>query len=272
MDTPIFMDFKPLNSNNLDDIYSSQSIGNYYQQHGINPDNDFLANYLKLDSEKNTDNKSEVVVGTTSQPKSLSELIYDIKKNSITSSPSDQTQTQTQTTTTQNKPTAVATNTNSSTTVKSPAIKSKKDFLKIYAPLANKAAKETGLAEDLILAQIALETGWGKHAPGNNIAGIKANQGWKGKRQNLHTKEWTKDRGYYNDTAEFRAYDTPAEGFQGYINFLSNNSRYKKLFGVSDPYRAAEIMGTTGYATSTNYTNSLKGLITDIKNIKAQMA
>lgn len=151
------------------------------------------------------------------------------------------------------------------TSVKSP--KNQKDFIKIYSGPAKQAAQQYGLSEDMILAQIALETGWGKSTPGYNIGGIKADKNWKGKSQILVTKEQGKN-GLYITSQKFRVYNSPEEGFQGYINFLMKNNRYKPLIGVSDPYKAAEIMGKTGYATANNYTSNLKQMISQIRKIK----
>lgn len=47
----------------------------------------------------------------------------------------------------------------------------------------------TGCPGELLLAQWALETGWGKYSPGNNCFGIKEYPGCYG-RQSLWTFEW----------------------------------------------------------------------------------
>lgn len=148
--------------------------------------------------------------------------------------------------------------------------KTKKDFIKMYGPAARKAAQATGLSEDMMLGQIALETGWGKHAPGYNVGGIKADKSWKGKSRRSVTKEQG-EKGLYTTVQPFRVYNSAEEGFQGYVNFLKTNSRYKPLFGVSDPYRASEIMGKTGYATDANYTSKLKNMIREVQRVKSSI-
>lgn len=60
------------------------------------------------------------------------------------------------------------------------------------APAAFSAARLTGIPAEFICAQAILESGWLKHAPGNNCFGIKSYAGEQG-RQLLDTKEWFTD-------------------------------------------------------------------------------
>lgn len=60
---------------------------------------------------------------------------------------------------------------------------------------------------------------------------------------------------------EFRAYDSPEQGFQGYVDFIKRNKRYNPVKGVSDPFVAASIMGKTGYATDPDYTQKLTSIL-----------
>jgi flagellar protein FlgJ len=71
--------------------------------------------------------------------------------------------------------------------------------------------------------------------------------------------------GLYNTIAKFRAYNSPDEGFKDYVSLLANNTRYKDLIGVSNPYEAAEIMSKTGYATDKNYKQKLQSIIKQIQ-------
>ena len=51
---------------------------------------------------------------------------------------------------------------------------SPKDFILKYRPFALTTQEKTGISHLFILAQAALESGWGTHAPGNMFFGIKA--------------------------------------------------------------------------------------------------
>ena len=49
-----------------------------------------------------------------------------------------------------------------------------KEFIKTYKPYALETERKTGISHLFILAQSALETGWGNSAPGNMMFGVKA--------------------------------------------------------------------------------------------------
>ena len=46
-----------------------------------------------------------------------------------------------------------------------------KDFIKQYKPFALETERKTGISHLFILAQAALESGWGNSAPGNMFFG-----------------------------------------------------------------------------------------------------
>ena len=63
------------------------------------------------------------------------------------------------------------------------------DFVKKYKFADIMAESRTGLSWKANLAQAALETGWGEHAPGNNMFGVKDSDGINGNEQLLTTCE-----------------------------------------------------------------------------------
>ena len=146
-------------------------------------------------------------------------------------------------------------------------IKTPKDFLDRYDKLAEESSKQTGIAKELILAQLALESGWGAHVNQNNIGNLKPGAAWKGNRQTLMTKEYDAKKGYSTLNQEFRAYNTPEEGFRDYASFLTSNKRYAGVIGVQDPFKAADIMGQTGYATDPKYAQKLKDVMLKIREV-----
>ena len=70
---------------------------------------------------------------------------------------------------------------------------------------------------------------------------------------------------YVKKSQSFRAYNTIEEGFKGYIDMLMSNNRYQGLRGINDPYKAAEVMGQTGYATDPKYGAKLQNIIKQIQ-------
>ena len=51
-----------------------------------------------------------------------------------------------------------------------------KEFIQTYKPFAMESERKTGISHLFILAQAALESGWGKRAPGYNFFGVKAHR------------------------------------------------------------------------------------------------
>lgn len=165
----------------------------------------------------------------------------------------------------------------------------KKKFIEKYKHFALETERKTGINHLFILAQAALESGWGKSVPGNMFFGVKANPNLfpAHKRQLLTTSEVLKDskQGYkfpivlsiterpdgkylYRVKDWFRKYETPEECFTDHANFFFKNKRYAKALGVKhDPYKFAEEVAKAGYATAPNYANTLKSVIAEIEKM-----
>lgn len=129
-------------------------------------------------------------------------------------------------------------------------------FFNKFYPLAKKASEATGISALLILAQSALESGWGSHAPENNYFGIKANSAWKGAKRAVATHEFIK--GVKTPVTDyFRAYASPEDSFLDWANFIKVNPRYAKVLSSSDTVAAARELQKAGYSTSPVYADSL---------------
>lgn len=133
---------------------------------------------------------------------------------------------------------------------------------------AEEASKTTGIPAKFMMAQAALESGWGKHVISNkdgssshNLFGIKATAGWKGKVVEATTTE------YVNGVAtrkveKFRAYDSYADSFKDYASMLRNNPRYEKvLASAQDMTGFAQGLQRAGYATDPRYAEKLTRII-----------
>ena len=137
-----------------------------------------------------------------------------------------------------------------------------KEFYEKYASAAKANEAASGIPHLLTLAQAALESGWGAHAPQNNFFGIKASASWQGKKQRLLTTE------YYqgiprSEYAMFRAYDTPDECFRDHAEIL--NKRWPSARNYADPVQCiAHIQGddpARRYATDPQYVKKITTLI-----------
>lgn len=132
---------------------------------------------------------------------------------------------------------------------------------------AHAAEQTTGVPAKFMLGQAALETGWGKrmirNADGsnsNNLFGIKAGAGWKGKVATAVTTEYVNGKPQ-TKVEKFRAYDSPADSFRDYANMIAKNPRYEKVIGSSDAATFAQGLQRAGYATDPNYAAKLTRLI-----------
>ncbi|MGY0616188.1 flagellar assembly peptidoglycan hydrolase FlgJ [Vibrio sp. FJH11] len=136
---------------------------------------------------------------------------------------------------------------------------SPESFVSSMKPYAQKAAKALGIEPSLLLAQAALETGWGqkvvKNARGssNNLFNIKADRSWKGDKVTTQTLEFH-DNTPVKETATFRSYSSYQDSFNDYVRFLNDNPRYETALqqrGDSESFIRG--IHRAGYATDPEY-------------------
>ncbi len=135
---------------------------------------------------------------------------------------------------------------------------------------SEKTAKDIGCSPEAIVAQAALESGWGKSAIGRNLFGIKADPSWKGKTQVVTTREFV-DGEYITIQAPFRDYDTFEESIEDHFKFLKLNSRYKNVFNAGSDEAYFKALQADGYATDPNYAASLIAVRDSVKALEKNM-
>ena len=131
------------------------------------------------------------------------------------------------------------------------------EFARILGPAARESSRRTGVPASVILAQAALETGWGQSSIGNakNLFGIKG-RGPAGSIL-VPTKEFLNGQ-WVTIKDSFRKYHSWAESIEDHGNFLRENSRYKKAFNYkSNPDQFAREIHKAGYATDPGYSGKL---------------
>jgi len=141
-------------------------------------------------------------------------------------------------------------------------------FVEHLLPLAEAAAADSGIDPRLMVAQAALETGWGRHmiegeqgAPSFNLFGIKADSRWSGNSVDILTTEY-RDGVAMKERAAFRAYDNYEASFRDYARFLEQNPRYRDVLSVADqPAEFAERLQKAGYATDPNYGSKIRSIL-----------
>lgn len=143
-----------------------------------------------------------------------------------------------------------------------------KSFAAEVWPHAKRIARKLNVAPEGILAQVALETGWGAHVPkrsdGNssfNLFGIKAGSNWSGETVAKTTLEFAAGLPRM-EVHKFRAYENIGRGFDDYSNLLSTSPRYESVKDTGDNVAAfAEALQSSGYATDPAYADKIKSVL-----------
>jgi flagellar protein FlgJ len=146
-------------------------------------------------------------------------------------------------------------------------IQSADEFVRRLHPLAVQAARELGVEPKVILAQAALESGWGRSVIQNgngsntyNLFNIKADKAWQGKQAQVATLEF--DQGIAKKVnAGFRSYDSFQESFKDYVDFIKSNPRYGdalKKAGNAEQYMHE--LQRAGYATDPKYADKVMSI------------
>lgn len=140
-------------------------------------------------------------------------------------------------------------------------------FVRALAPQAQAAAEKLGVSVRALLAQAALETGWGKHLPShsdgsssNNLFGIKAGGSWSGAKVSVRTLEYAGGVAV-RKRDNFRAYDSASDSFSDYAQVLANNPRYAQALGQGENIAGfAHALSRGGYATDPSYASKLTAI------------
>ena len=147
---------------------------------------------------------------------------------------------------------------------KTAAFEDAQSFIEQLYPAAQMAAEQIGIDPKALLAQAAIETGWGKHMihstsgqNSHNLFGIKADRRWQGDRAMVDTIEF-KQGVAATKKAPFRMYDSFADSMQDYVGFVKQNPRYEDAIKQSrSPEHYFSELQKAGYATDPDYANKI---------------
>ncbi len=147
------------------------------------------------------------------------------------------------------------------------------DFVTRMKPYAEQAAKTLGTDPAVLIAQAALETGWGKKVINNargsshNLFNIKANPSWQGDKMATQTLEFY-DGLAVQEHAAFRSYDNYQTSFDDYVNFLKTNPRYGDALEQSaEPEQFIRGLHQAGYATDPQYSDKVISVMNRVNTI-----
>lgn len=146
-----------------------------------------------------------------------------------------------------------------------------KDFLAQLSLPARLASQQSGVPHHLILAQAALESGWGQRQirrengePSFNIFGVKATGSWKGPTTEITTTEYENGEAK-KVKAKFRVYSSYLEALSDYVGVLSRNPRYAAVTQAATAEQGAQALQNAGYATDPQYARKLTSMIQQLK-------
>lgn len=147
------------------------------------------------------------------------------------------------------------------------------EFAAAMLPMAEKAAARLGVDPHYLVAQAALETGWGKSiirekdgSSSHNLFGIKTHGQWQGDSANVLTSEY---RGgvKQQERATFRSYDSYEQSFNDYVDFLQSNGRYERaLTRTGDADAFFRELQQAGYATDPRYASKVSQIARKLIN------
>lgn len=159
-------------------------------------------------------------------------------------------------------------------TTHEPIAASKEEFIRDMWPHAKQAAQAIGVDPHALLAQAALETGWGKSVPSTragdssfNLFGIKAGSQWSGGTVSVPTLE-VEGGIPVKKVERFRSYESAAASFRDYAKLIANNPRYENARGSGgDVASFAAALQRGGYATDPNYASKIVAVADQVRDV-----
>jgi len=141
-------------------------------------------------------------------------------------------------------------------------------FVRDVWPHARRTAAQIGVAPEVLVAQAALETGWGeavmRHPDGRssyNLFGIKAGSAWSGPTVQQVTTEFRHGR-RMEVVQTFRAYGSYEESFQDYGRLIRSSPRYREALETrNDPHAYIRAVAAGGYATDPAYAEKVTDIL-----------
>lgn len=147
------------------------------------------------------------------------------------------------------------------------------DFVERLLPFAQRAASQLGTDAKVLLAQAALETGWGKYvladqhgASSNNVFNIKAKAGWTGETVAVQALEY-RDGVAVREQSQFKKYAHLADSFDDFVELVKTSPRYREaLEAATDAEQFVRSLHAAGYATDPQYTDKVMSVYQDINH------
>lgn len=151
---------------------------------------------------------------------------------------------------------------------------SPRNFLDKVLPYVKKAAQALGVEPEMLAAQAALETGWGKNMlannqgeTSNNLFNIKRDSSWDGDSVSVNSLE-EKDGVLQAERSEFKSYANIEESVNDYINLISNKTHFRSaLDAAENSFEFIKGIHKAGYATDSRYADKIFSVYRQIKQL-----
>ena len=148
------------------------------------------------------------------------------------------------------------------------------DFVSALIEPAKQVEQHLKVPYEVVIAQAALETGWGKKIiqtqqgqSSNNLFNIKADSRWQGDKTSKETLEFEQGN-MVKKKEPFRVYESLNESINDYIQFLSNGERYQSaLKQAGNVEQFLQGLQSAGYATDPNYATKIMGTLKKVTQL-----
>jgi flagellar protein FlgJ len=156
------------------------------------------------------------------------------------------------------------------------SLKQRIGFVQTIAPYVQRAAAALGVSADTLIAQAALETGWGQHVvqgtagtSSNNLFNVKAGATWQGATASASTTEYDGSSAQHLAQA-FRSYASIQQGVNDYVSLLQGRPAYAAALGSgSDASAFAGALQHGGYATDPDYVHKLVATSATVRSLRS---
>lgn len=157
--------------------------------------------------------------------------------------------------------------------VRQAAFADRRSFVAEVLPEIERALDGAGPRPLAVLAQSALETGWGQRVihgadgrSSHNLFGIKAGSGWDGERVRVQTLEVIDGRPQLQ-SAEFRSYPSVRDAVADYLRFLESDGRYREVLEAGGEADFAGALQRSGYATDPAYAHKIRAVLGSLRDL-----
>ncbi|WP_319021448.1 muramidase family protein, partial [Carnobacterium mobile] len=143
------------------------------------------------------------------------------------------------------------------------------EFVEFIGAYAAKVAPKNDLYASIMIAQAALESGWGSSklsaSPNHNLFGIKGS--YNGQSVTMYTSEYSASGGWIYIPQNFKKYPSHAESLQDNANLLKNGTNWDNGYysgawmSNTNNYSEATAWLQGRYATDPSYASKLNAII-----------